>query len=189
MSRAAPQRRRLLRRARQQEAWITCDIGVQSYECQVLDISCQTRHRHRRTDRNQVPAFGCASCRRPTHLRGRLAQGSDDRRRVLGMKIWTRACGVTGRECRPRVEQLSGFEFCATACRHRVSPLSKSFQDFNIEVSCDLLLLWRRSSIFATCWSVWRRRLTGSFWPEASVRSVVSGQDNRRCRRDWWPDC
>jgi hypothetical protein len=39
MSRAAPQRRRLLRRARQQEAWITFDIGVQSYECQVLDIS------------------------------------------------------------------------------------------------------------------------------------------------------
>jgi hypothetical protein len=39
MPRAAPQRRRLLRRTRQHEAWITFDLGVQSYECQVLDIS------------------------------------------------------------------------------------------------------------------------------------------------------
>jgi hypothetical protein len=39
MSRAAPQRRRLLRRTRQHEAWITFDRGVQSFECQVLDIS------------------------------------------------------------------------------------------------------------------------------------------------------
>jgi hypothetical protein len=29
-----------------------------------------------------------------------------------------------------------------------------------------------------------REFLAGRF-----VRSVVSGQDNRRCRRDWWPDC
>jgi PilZ domain len=39
MYRAAQQRRRLIRRTRQHEAWITFDRGVQSYECQVLDIS------------------------------------------------------------------------------------------------------------------------------------------------------
>ena len=39
MSKVAPQRRRLLRRMRQHEAWITFDRGVQSYECQVLNIS------------------------------------------------------------------------------------------------------------------------------------------------------
>jgi hypothetical protein len=39
MSRAFQQRRRLIRRTRQHEAWITFDRGVQSFECQVLDIS------------------------------------------------------------------------------------------------------------------------------------------------------
>jgi hypothetical protein len=39
MFRAAQQRRRLRRRTRQHEAWITFDRGIQSYECQVLDIS------------------------------------------------------------------------------------------------------------------------------------------------------
>jgi hypothetical protein len=36
---AQKQRRRLIRRTRQHEAWITFDRGVQSFECQVLDIS------------------------------------------------------------------------------------------------------------------------------------------------------
>jgi PilZ domain-containing protein len=40
MSRAAQkQRRRLIRRTRQHEAWITFDRDIQSFECQVLDIS------------------------------------------------------------------------------------------------------------------------------------------------------
>ena len=39
MSRAAPQRRRLIRRTRNHSSWISFDRSVKSFECQVLDIS------------------------------------------------------------------------------------------------------------------------------------------------------